>query len=349
LSQSNRPTIPTDNSSNAWIEKLLVFLPTLYPTTFSDHPEDRAKEQTHVHLTSDEAIATALGATEELSEQQKAKLVNWLQERARADADRLGDFLTNYVVHLQALGCTLDDVGPYLHAERQTLASLHFLARGGVPSPTEMRRLALRLVLDARRSVDGNLDRFSLERASDSWQVRLRSSLAERLLSPVVKGKGHRVWNPTTNAVLDCIAVDSPKLSRLLEIIERTFGGPPSISDTLEAAVQPEVTFAIEESSTRPIVKLWINDREVPLPAKVKDVHELLKHLCLHPKERVAGRELQKHQKISNASKAAKKIREALDQTHPGAAQWLQTISFLGWTDNHAPSRRPKSVKDSAR
>ena len=84
-----------------------------------------------------------------------------MRRSAEETAALVSAYLDAIVEHLEAIGCSPADVASYLRCRQQTLASLYLLIAQPNPSPTETRKLALRLALDARKPIEGNLERFT--------------------------------------------------------------------------------------------------------------------------------------------------------------------------------------------
>jgi hypothetical protein len=242
------------------------------------------------------------------------------------------------VTHLEAIGCHPESVAEYIRLEQRTLASLYHLVREPAPSPTKLQRLVYRAALDARRPIQGDINRFTCQHGSQGWVITEYPSAGHTVVPLPPPGGVRPVWNPIVGAILRCVLADPPRIANLMGIIERALGGVPGQSDTLEGSPAPTFTFAVTEGAIKgPRVRLWIGDREVALPG-VADVHKLLRELCLHPDARWKGRQLQRERHLTNASQAARQIKEALQSTYPEAGGWLLTEPFLSWADDHRPS-----------
>ena len=288
------------------------------------------------------ANATAEAAT--LAAMQIVRPV--VEAAAEKSANLIGQFLDDYAKNLEELGCSPADAPAYLQNERQSLASLYHLAREHAPSPTELQRLALRVALDARRAVEGNMRRFTCRQTPEGWQITEYPSPAHCEIPLPPPGRCRLVRNSLINAVLSSIFADPPKMVRLMEIIETIFGGIPQKSETLEATNSPAFTFEVEPGKKTQTLRLCINGQEVPLPPSA-DVQKLLRALCGHPRYGESGRDLGRRIKVSNVSAAASRIRKALEQAHAGAGEWLVTVPTLHWAEDHFPTRISRPGKRS--
>ena len=151
---------------------------------------------------------------------------------AIADADSLVEHIDQLAEHLSALGCTTKaDVEHYFRVANRTLVSLYLAARQPQPSPDELKRLALRYALDARRPVEGDLRRFEMRRLEDAWEVVEHSSLAVWALPFRLPGRVLRDFY--TVSVLDCVFARKPQIFDLMGLIEEQLGGVPSEADGL--------------------------------------------------------------------------------------------------------------------
>ena len=118
------------------------------------------------------------GGTQQSPDARMAK-VQELKTEARSNAPQngnpLGQFLGEWVSHLEAIGCPPADVLKYFEQSDRTLATLYLLlAQPGNPSPTEMQRLALRYALDARQPIEGDVSLFKLRRESDCFRIAVQ-------------------------------------------------------------------------------------------------------------------------------------------------------------------------------
>jgi hypothetical protein len=254
---------------------------------------------------------------------------------AERQADDVGNYLNYVVDHLEAIGCPPTEVLNYLRLGKQTLASLYLLAAKGNPSPMEMRRLALRYALDARRPV-ADLARFMWKREPGGWRIAEYPADKPWILPSLPPGR--LVKGLHAVQVLDCVLADPPAVPRLMEVIENILEKVPGALDALPTPGKPAFIFQISvERGACPRVRLWLNDKEIPLKWS-EDVHKLLRELCRDPAGQFSGSALKRRQ-IINPSRAVKVIREALDQTYPGAGGWLLTHP-VRWADGHAPEER---------
>lgn len=332
-----RQTAPgTETPRQELVQAVVAALPVLLRGWIQDRPGPNPQ----VRDPSDpvdfrKAVATYLGKTpEEVSDEEVQDAVMQIERHAENSADSLGRFLEGYVAHLEDIGCPAGSVENYVRLERQTLASLYYLVQRTAPSPTEMRRLALRAALDARSPVEGNLSRFESERTPGGWVISEHPGTVPILPRPY----RHRVVrNALLNKVLDCILSDSPKIFELMRVIETIFGEPPHKAETLEAAACPTFSFAVGEAAKRPDVRLWVNELAIRLPGRA-DVHKLLKVLCLNPGVKFTGAMLRRDHGITNPSLAARLARAALERVYPDAGRWLLTNPHVCWAEGHHPT-----------
>jgi hypothetical protein len=238
------------------------------------------------------------------------------------------------VAHLQAIDCKPEEVAGYFRLRRQTLASLYILVSKLNPSPSEMKKMALRFALDARMPIEGDIDRFTWRREPGRWEVVQYPSVAHRLMQLTLPPR--LVDDAFAVAVLDCVFRNPPPIHGLMELIESIFNGPSQAGDTLEGAGQPCLTYAVAEDQRH--VRLWVGDREVQLVGW-RDVHQLLRELCTKPDTPLKGREAGRRLGINNASQAASEIRKALEATLHGAREWLLT-NPIRWATGHVPQHR---------
>jgi hypothetical protein len=288
-------------------------------------------------LTEQAAAAFYLGIpTGEVSKKHLDRFLKVIRDATNANADRVGRFLCDYVTHLSSVGCSPDDVPGYIRLEQRVLASLYYLARQLAPSPMEMRQLALRSALDARRPVTKDLSLFAWQHTAQGWTITAYPSRAHRAVPLPPPGGVTVVRDPRINAILDCVLVTPPNVPRLMGAIEQVFGRIPRQTDTLEALELPTFTYAICTDNGYTKIGLWINGQFVALPRQ-KDIHNLLALLCQNPRGEYHSRRLLPSHSIRNASQAAKTIRKALEKVFPGAAAWLQTCP-LCWVEGHSPT-----------
>lgn len=162
--------------------------------------------------------------------------------------DRVADIKAIRRDHLQTIGCPPAEEDAYDRFAKQTLASLYLVAREARPSPTEMRRLALRYALDARRSIDGDLNRFAWTKERDGWRIAedqfacglggtdwkipVGIGTATRLIGlPNIAGR--LVRDPFAVAVLDCVLANPPRIDSLKGLIEKLPGKMPTAEDAI--------------------------------------------------------------------------------------------------------------------
>src|SRR5262249_31624762 len=151
------------------------------------------------------------------------------------------------VAHLLSVGCKPEDVAAYFHLRRRTFASLYAFIAQPNPSPGEVKRLALRLALDARRPVGGDINRFTWQRLKSGWLVGESPTVSHRtMLFPL---SSQLVTDPLVVLILDRVFAEAPSQYRIMEVIEFILGGPPRLGDTLEALAGPlfEYSFSSEK------------------------------------------------------------------------------------------------------
>ena len=152
---------------------------------------------------------------------------------AVANADLLGDHLQHVVDHLSAIGCTHKaHVESYFRRANRVLASLYLEAAKAHPSPSALTKLALRYALDARRPIEGDIDRFEIRRREDAWEVSEYPSSAMR--AAAIGMPGRIVKNIFMVRIFECLHDRPPDIFGLMEHIERLLGGVPSLADSLE-------------------------------------------------------------------------------------------------------------------
>lgn len=131
------------------------------PDTLSDREELRA------------AAAVLLGIS--ISDVTDARLDNFIQDvtqSAEDEARAVVDHLNTFVEHFATIGCDCSKIGQYFALADQTLASLYYAVSRPSPSPTEVKKLALRYALDARVPISDPIERYRLKRCKDGWEVR---------------------------------------------------------------------------------------------------------------------------------------------------------------------------------
>jgi hypothetical protein len=309
---------------SAWVQRYGTTEPAVAGalSTYSEHAlthEDRRV-----------AIAVYTGRSNaSVQDDEVYRQLSLLEPMAAANCLLSGAYVDHFVAHLEAIGCTPAEVPEYLRLRDQVLASLYLLLQRPNPSPDAMRRLALRFALDTRRPIEGDLSRFRRFREERYWQIAEEPN--ELVLAEPIK-------NAQAAAVLDYVFTDPPQIMRLTDLIEHLLHKVPTAEDALPRDSKPLFQFSITQTTDGPHVRLWINRKEVTLRSR-DAVHKLLQRLCRQPDQRLAGRELERKLQISNVSQTVHVIREALEATHRGAGQWLQTDP-LGWVDGHAPEER---------
>src|SRR5260370_31647347 len=178
-----------------------------------------------------------------------------IAQKAEEMAIAAHNYLEGYTRHLLSIGCSAESLLDYFRAERRTLGSLYFEARKSVPSPTEIRNLALRFVLDARKSIEGFPWLFTVEQSCQGWRVARHGSSSDVLLPAPPRGIGDLVGHPYAVGVLNCAFRAPPDNLTLVAYIETIFGDIPTPLGTLDAADCPAFTFAVDESPQKLVVR----------------------------------------------------------------------------------------------
>lgn len=243
--------------------------------------------------------------------------------------------------HLANIQCRPSEVPDYFAVQKRTLASLYFEACRPYPSPTELQRLAIRLALDCRKPVEGDVRRFictsfTITETSSPEEASLPTFAQDHLTAVEIK------HFPATS-ILALVCEDPPSSAKIIRLIEELLGGRPLEHEGLQFESPPPFTYQVTEPKKgQTKVQLWIGNKEVHLP-EWKNVHNLLECLCKN-----AGIELSNTEagglEVTNLSQAAITIRKALEVAHPGAGKWLQTRPTR-WAKNHCPRVKKKSRK----
>lgn len=256
---------------------------------------------------------------------------------ATDEADSIVRYVDTLVEHLEAIGCKYSRVRDYLRLADQTLASLYFAVLCPNPSPTEVKKLALRYALDARVPITGPIERYHLNRREDGWEIREYPDIAR----PSIPFPPRIIRNALAVRILDGVFRHEPNPFRLMEFIELVLNGPPSKDDALPLAGRQRFAYRItEDSGGEPTVTLWIGKTQVKLPRR-RDVHLLLQALCETQDLRLTGPQCREKLDVANASEACGLIRRALRHAHPEAGEWLLT-GPIGWAHDKAPRLRPR-------
>ena len=188
-------------------------------------------------------------------------------ESAISDADRFGKYIEHKVENLQAINCTTkEEVDDYFSSERKTLASIYVAASKAQPSPAELMKLAVRLVLDPRKPIEGDPRRFELRRKENGWETVSYPSLAHKLSTIPLSGRLSR--DAFVVQILDCLQHDPPQIFHLMGLIETRLGCVPSESDGLD-----EETVG-EDAAAKPLIRvdvnkemIWLDDEPISVSA----------------------------------------------------------------------------------
>lgn len=260
-----------------------------------------------------------------------------IRQSAEEDAEALIAYVDSLVEKFESIGCKHNEIHGYFRLARQTLASLYVAISHPGPSPTEVKKLALRYALDARKAVEGSLDRFHLTRKESYWEVREYLGIAVRSIPMPPRC----VRDPVAVDVLDQVFRDKLDTYRLMELIEWWLGDQPSKDDALSPARKPRFTYQIATSNSgEPTVALWVGQAEVKLPRR-RDVHSLLESLCTEPDQQLTGPQCRRQLRISNPSEVCILIRKALGGVDANARDWLLTKP-IRWAPGTASSVRPR-------
>lgn len=288
------------------------------------------------------SFAVLLGKDpKDISDEELCKWNNQIEAAAAARAQHFLTYRECQIDHLLAIGCPPEEVENYLRFTQRTLASLYFLVAQTHPSPAAVHKLALRYACDARKPIEGDINRFSWKRVPEGWLITEYPSLSHRMMPIPLPGR--LIKDSFVVAVLDHVFTEMPR-SKLMQLIEVILDGPPKQSDTLEAADRPSFTYDIVGGESN-LVRLWINGVEVRL-SKSRDVHRLLVVLCKCPRGRFQGRQLGREAGITNVAQAATKIRKSLESTFSGAGGWLLT-SPVCWAAEYGPAAVSTSRQDA--
>jgi hypothetical protein len=264
---------------------------------------------------------------------QAIEVVEMIGAKAMADADRVGQYLHNVAEHLETIGLLPGDVFGYLQICNRTLASLYLLtAEATNPSPSELKRLALRYAVDARMPFEDDLRFIRWQRVNEFGRVEKIEPLLGRWI-PIFAVK-----NPLAIQILDGVFSNPPQISSLMSLIEIEIGTIPQRSDALPISGQPAFVFELCKIEGAQGIKLWINDNPVPIK-NWPDAHKLVHRLCRKPGEELNAAELQRKLNIRNVSRIVGMVQEALGKTMPGASSWLLNAP-VRWADGHVPEER---------
>jgi hypothetical protein len=179
------------------------------------------------------SIAALIGKpVNEVTNEQVVQIREKIEANAIKSADAVITHFDALYAHLHALGLrNYEECAAYLRFERETLASLYALVSKSNPSPTEVMRLVLRYCFDARNEVQGSLNRFILQRTQEGWLIEEYMSAAHTAVP--FPAKRHQVTDPYAVHILDAVHAATPRLYRIMQIIESKFGGPPPLGETL--------------------------------------------------------------------------------------------------------------------
>ena len=208
-----------------------------------------------------------------------------------------------------------------MQLERRILASLYFLAKESVPSPTKLKRLALRLAIDARKEIH---DHYSYDVFSDDNDKMVVQRITIATPFTPAEKRVIRVYRV-------CQKLDPPEL---VVRIEQRFVNPPDMGETLESNSPARFVYSVDGER----IRLWIAGNEVHGVHR-KDVQELLKHLVKNPYSQIPGRQLERksEKRLKNASLAGRVLRNALRTTLKEANSWYVPRPPR-WAEGIAPS-----------
>ena len=136
--------------------------------------------------------------------------------KIRQSAEALIAYVDSLVEKFGSIGCKHSEIHGYFRLAHQTLASLYFAVSLPSHSPTEVKKLALRYALDARKAVEGSLDRFHLTRKESYWEVREYPGIAVTSIPMPPRC----VRDPVAVDVLDQVFRDKLDTYRLMALIE---------------------------------------------------------------------------------------------------------------------------------
>jgi hypothetical protein len=261
---------------------------------------------------------------------------------AELDAALVGQYLNTLVDDLIATGCPPTGVEAFLRNRQQILASLHRLIQSTPhPSPNEMRKLALRFALDPREPIEEPLNLFMYHRVRAGGQItQYPPGLG------VLPCRFRVVKDPRTIKLLNLVYANPPDTGKLMVLIESVLGKRPQASDALSGETFARFTFEIcpQPNKTWPIVRLWIEDDEVPLK-KWEGIHLLLDLLCRKPQTSGTSKEIGESLEIGHIGQVTAAIKRALRGPPLAGGPpfdkggWLETRP-LRWATGHNPVPR---------
>ncbi len=118
--------------------------------------------------------------------------------------------------------------------------------------------------LDARRPIEGDIDRFAVQRLHDGWNVIEYLSAAMRV--PAIPLPGRIVRNFFAVRILDYLQARPPDFYGLMGHLESLLGGVPEATDSLEhvgiappPGRQPVIEVSIDT------MNLWLDGRPFPV------------------------------------------------------------------------------------
>ncbi|MCE9555384.1 MAG: hypothetical protein K8T91_18700 [Planctomycetes bacterium] len=196
---------------------------------------------------------------EELSEAAVDKVLVKVKKSAIVTGNLLGNHLDGVVAHRKSIGCTSEqEVADYIDLERRVLVSLYSESAKPSPSPTVLLKLALRYSLDARKEIEGDIQRFDLRRRPTGWEIIEYSSPALKIAG--VDMPGRLITNVFKVTILDFLHCETPPFFQVLTFLERLLEGVPNKKESLEC-------LTLKPSSPVPVIRVeldkdvvWIDD-----------------------------------------------------------------------------------------
>lgn len=258
--------------------------------------------------------------------------------KGESRAIRFNCWIEEYLQVCRRLDIHPAQVDAYMQKEMRLLGSMYAAAREYVPSRDKLRRLAIRLAIDARQPIEGNLRRY--KRRYEGCHLKLVLPAAPRTPgSPHPDGEV-TTFSPLLPEVLRHVFKPQPDVINLVGWIEDVYGRQPGPQDTLEYAEVQQLDYKIDGDR----VRLWIGN-EVVTGIGGKNEQALLRYFCQNPASRISGPGLKKQleaKAITNPSLAAKGIQKALGSVRPAAAGWFVTKPFR-WAEGLLVRHRSSS------
>jgi hypothetical protein len=240
---------------------------------------------------------------------------------------------------LRRLGVKNQDVLDLARAERRVLASLYLEAIRATPRPGQLKLLAIQFALDPRRPLGTNPSEYAAYRTDLGWSILAAKDAPLFFAMRMVRVPSEiRIYDTDSCRILALALSKQLRKQPLLRYIEKKLGKVPTRQDAQQDK-RKDFQFSVHElDNGQRRVTLWINGSQVELPNH-DDVHNFLHALCEAPEAGLTGPDMKAKYGVTNASQAARLIRNALDETQSGASRWLQSRPFQ-WRADFAPRCR---------